>query len=127
MAGGPLEVAEQFARLAGLDVAVQVEELPGGLLGWRTRTVYAVDDEGVAGLRRHRSHEVERLPACPLGVTGVGDGPALARTWPSLRGVELARGGGREVTVLAHRPGPGRQARGCRSWPATAPGSGWCC
>ena len=107
-------VREQFARLAGLDVAVEVEELPGGLLGWRTRTVYAVDGDGAVGLRRHRSHDLERLAACPLGVPGVGDGEALTKRWESLRGLELTRGRDGEVTVLAHRPGPGRQARGRR-------------
>jgi len=30
-------IREQLARLAGLDVPVEVEALPGGLLGWRTR------------------------------------------------------------------------------------------
>ena len=66
-------VREQFQRVAGLDVTAllrEVEELPGGLLGWRTRTVYAVDAVGQLGLRRHRSHEVEPVDACPLGVAG---------------------------------------------------------
>jgi tRNA/tmRNA/rRNA uracil-C5-methylase (TrmA/RlmC/RlmD family) len=31
-------VVEQLRRIAGLDVAVTVHELPGGPLGWRTRT-----------------------------------------------------------------------------------------
>jgi tRNA/tmRNA/rRNA uracil-C5-methylase (TrmA/RlmC/RlmD family) len=107
-------VREQLLRLAGLDVAVEVEPLPGGLLGWRTRTVYSIDGDGRVGLRRHRSHAVERLSACPLGAAGVGDAPALQRLWPGLTGVELARGDDGAVTVLAHRPGPGRQARGRR-------------
>src|SRR3954471_5595782 len=37
-------VREQLARLAGLeDVDVTVEELPGGLLRWRSRARFAVD------------------------------------------------------------------------------------
>jgi tRNA/tmRNA/rRNA uracil-C5-methylase (TrmA/RlmC/RlmD family) len=107
-------VREQLLRLAGLDVEVRVEELPGGPLGWRTRTVYAVDDDGLVGLRRHRSHDVERLAQCPLGAPGIGEAPALQRSWPGLTGVELARGDDGVVAVLAHRPGPGRQARGRR-------------
>ena len=107
-------VREQLLRLAGLDVAVSVEPMPGGLLGWRTRTVYAVDGDGRVGLRRHRSHDVERLSACPLGAAGVGDADALSREWPGLTGVALARGDDGAVTLLAHRPGPGRQARGRR-------------
>ena len=107
-------VREQLLRLAGLDVAVEVEALPGGLLGWRTRTAYAVDAEGWVGLRRHRSHDVERLSACPLGAAGVGDADALQQTWPGLSGVEVACDDDGAVTVLARRPGPGRQARGRR-------------
>ena len=66
-------VREQFQRVAGMDVTAllrEVEELPGGLLGWRTRTVYAVDAVGQLGLRRHRSHDVEPVDACPLGAAG---------------------------------------------------------
>ncbi|HEY9472736.1 MAG TPA: TRAM domain-containing protein, partial [Mycobacteriales bacterium] len=53
-------VREQLARIAGTtDVAVTVEELPGGPLGWRTRVQFAVDVDGRVGLRRHRSRQVE--------------------------------------------------------------------
>ncbi|MDQ2748071.1 MAG: methyltransferase [Actinomycetota bacterium] len=109
-------VREQFDRLAGLDIAdlfIGVEALPGGLLGWRTRIAYAVAPDGRPGLRRHRSHHVEVLDACPLGVPGVGDSAVLSRAWPGLSGVEVARGA-EGLSVLAHRPGRGRQARGRR-------------
>jgi tRNA/tmRNA/rRNA uracil-C5-methylase (TrmA/RlmC/RlmD family) len=75
-------VREQFARLAGIDVDVVVDELPGGPLHWRTRVGYAVDPQGRPGLLRHRSHEVELVESCPLGVAGVGDSAVLKRTWP---------------------------------------------
>src|SRR5262249_23605626 len=40
-------VREALARLAGLpDVPVTVQPLPGGLLGWRTRVQFAVDEAG---------------------------------------------------------------------------------
>jgi tRNA/tmRNA/rRNA uracil-C5-methylase (TrmA/RlmC/RlmD family) len=51
-------VAEQLHRLAGLDVQVEVEALPGGSLGWRTRQRLAVDKAGRAGLRAHHSHRI---------------------------------------------------------------------
>lgn len=65
---------EQLERLAGraapgsaVDLAaVEVEELPGGPLGWRTRVRLAVDDAGVPGLRAHRSHDVCEIADCPL-------------------------------------------------------------
>jgi 23S rRNA U2552 (ribose-2'-O)-methylase RlmE/FtsJ len=109
-------VREQFARLGGLDVAPLfggVEELPGGLLGWRTRITYAVDRAGRPGLHKHGSRELEHVRACPLGVDGVGDSAVLVQTWPGLTGVEVAGAAG-ERSVLAHRPGSGRQARGRR-------------
>jgi tRNA/tmRNA/rRNA uracil-C5-methylase (TrmA/RlmC/RlmD family) len=110
-------VQEQFSRVAGIDVRdlfAGVEELPGGLLGWRTRVTYAVDAGGRPGLHRHRSGEVEHLDRCLIGATGVGDTSALGDRWPGLTGVEAARGDDGAVTLLAHRPGQGRQPRGRR-------------
>jgi tRNA/tmRNA/rRNA uracil-C5-methylase (TrmA/RlmC/RlmD family) len=110
-------IREQFARLADLDVSTVltgVEELAGGLLRWRTRIAYAVDRDGRPGLHRHRSTEIEHLERCLLGVPGVGDTEALRQRWPGLLGIEAARGSGTEVTLLEHRPGSGRQARGRR-------------
>lgn len=104
-------VREQFARLARLDVTVDVEALPGGLLGWRTRVQYAVDRDGTVGLRRHRSHEVEPIDSCPLGAPDVSKAPPAR---PGVTGVELVRGDDGAVTVLGHSPGTGRQARGRR-------------
>lgn len=69
---------EQLERLgAGAAVvatadlaAVEVEELPGGPFGWRTRVRLAVDDAGVPGLRAHRSHDVCEIGDCPLVPAG---------------------------------------------------------
>lgn len=110
-------VRAAFRRFAGLDLAglwTGVEALPGGLLGWRTRITFAVDDNGVPGLHRHRSHAVEAVPTCPLGAPGVGDSAVLQRRWPGLTAVEVVRGDDGACTVLGHRAGPGRQARGRR-------------
>jgi tRNA/tmRNA/rRNA uracil-C5-methylase (TrmA/RlmC/RlmD family) len=110
-------IREQFTRISGLDIDGLfdgVEELPGGLLGWRTRVVYAVDRDGRPGLHRHRSDEIEHVDRCLLGVDRVGDTSALADNWPGLIGIEAARGEGPGVALLGHRPGAGRQARGRR-------------
>jgi tRNA/tmRNA/rRNA uracil-C5-methylase (TrmA/RlmC/RlmD family) len=83
-------VAEALERLGGLpDVAVTVQALPGGLLGWRTRVQYAADGEGRLGLRRHRSHEVELVDQCPLGTEAVSGVDAPARLWPGAEVVEV--------------------------------------
>ena len=68
-------LAEQLHRLAGVDRRVEVEALPGGTgpggaLGWRTRVRLAVDAEGRAGLRAHRSHDVLPIADCPITVPG---------------------------------------------------------
>ena len=110
-------IRDQFRRIARLDVADlldEVRELPGGLLGWRTRNVYAVDADGRPGLHRHASHEIEHVDRCLLGAPGVGDSPVLAQTWRGYTGVEAVVGDDGVTTILGHRPGPGRQARGRR-------------
>jgi tRNA/tmRNA/rRNA uracil-C5-methylase (TrmA/RlmC/RlmD family) len=110
-------VIEQFARVAGLDVRellIGVEELPGELLGWRTRVTYAVDADGRPGLHRHRSEAIEHIDRCLIGAPGVGDAAALADRWSGLTALEIDRGDDGAVTLLAHRPGRGRQARGRR-------------
>jgi tRNA/tmRNA/rRNA uracil-C5-methylase (TrmA/RlmC/RlmD family) len=88
-------VEEQLRRVAGIACSVTVEELPpvAGAdpgLGWRTRVRFAVRADGVVGLRRHRSHEVEPVDRCPLAH------PELARLgierqrWPGVTEVEAA-------------------------------------
>jgi len=104
-------IREQLTRLAGLDVPVEVEELPGGLLGWRTRIQYAIGGDGTVGLRRHRSHQVEPIDACLLGVAPVSEPPPVR---PGLTGLEVAQGDDGEPALLGHSPGAGRQARGRR-------------
>ena len=113
-------VLEQFQRIADLDVSDLlhgVEELPGGLLGWRTRITYATGPDGRLGLHKHRSSDVQVVDRCLIGVDGVGDSQVLTDSWADSRpvtGVEVVRGVDGVVTVLEHRPGPGRHARGRR-------------
>lgn len=63
-------LAEQLRRLAGIERAVEVEELPGGALGWRSRVRLAVDETGRPGLRAHRSHDVLPIADCPIAPPG---------------------------------------------------------
>ncbi len=51
-------IAEQFRRLAGLEMAVEVEPLPGDGFGWRGRVRWALDPDGRIGPRGVRSHRV---------------------------------------------------------------------
>jgi tRNA/tmRNA/rRNA uracil-C5-methylase (TrmA/RlmC/RlmD family) len=76
-------VAEQFQRLAGLHVDVVVEALPGDEKGtrWRTRTEFAVDACGAAGLHRHHSHEIIALDDCLISTQRIIDTGVLRRRW----------------------------------------------
>ncbi|WP_432478595.1 class I SAM-dependent RNA methyltransferase [Nocardioides sp. GXQ0305] len=61
-------VREQLSRLAGLDVAVEVEPVPGDDEGlhWRTRQRYVELPDGRRGMHKHRSHEVVPIDECLL-------------------------------------------------------------
>jgi tRNA/tmRNA/rRNA uracil-C5-methylase (TrmA/RlmC/RlmD family) len=81
-------VAEQLQRLAGLDVAVAVEEVPGdsGGLGWRSRVQWAVDPSGRPGLRKHRSHDIVAVDHCPIAHPDLP--PVLDAEWHDAASVE---------------------------------------
>jgi tRNA/tmRNA/rRNA uracil-C5-methylase (TrmA/RlmC/RlmD family) len=94
-------VREQLTRLARLpDVPVTVQELPGGLLGRRSRVRYAVDPAGHTGLRRHRSHELEPVAVCPLGTDAVAAAGVGERAWPDAAEIEVVAAGDGETTIL---------------------------
>jgi tRNA/tmRNA/rRNA uracil-C5-methylase (TrmA/RlmC/RlmD family) len=124
-------VAEQLRRIAGLDVTVTVQELPGGVLGWRTRTRLAVDGTGQPGFRVHRSHTVLPVPACPLAVPGSLD-PVLSRRWRPGGELEVVVDDAGRTQIAELRPGrPPTQFRGTgrivrhaagRRWELSAPG-----
>ncbi len=82
-------VREQLSRLAGLDLPVVVEALPGGPLRWRSRARFAVDRTGAPGLRRHRSHGVVLLDDCPITVEPAA-AAVLGRRWPGAGAVDVA-------------------------------------
>ena len=96
-------VAEQFQRLAGLEVEVEVEALPGDQEGlrWRTRTEFAIDASGAAGLRRHHSHEVIPIDDCLISSERIIQTGVLGRSWPGAASVDVvdASGESRAVTV----------------------------
>jgi len=62
-------------------------------LGWRTRVQFAVDTQGVAGLRAHRSHRVVDVGDCLIAHQGIRDLGVTAENWSGATGVEVASGG----------------------------------
>jgi len=90
-------VREQLRRLARSEWPdLEVEPVPGDAdgLGWRTRVRFTVDADGRAGLRRHRSHDVVPIRACPIADPELDAVGVEARQWRGVRAVEV---------VTAHR------------------------
>jgi tRNA/tmRNA/rRNA uracil-C5-methylase (TrmA/RlmC/RlmD family) len=107
-------VREQFARLAGLEVEVEVEPVAGdtGGLDWRTRVEFAVDEEGRAGLRRHRSHHIVPVDHCRIAAPGIDRLRVPDRAWPGLGAVDaVAPSVGEPVTVRVPDDGGGPVVR----------------
>ncbi|WP_327190764.1 class I SAM-dependent RNA methyltransferase [Streptomyces xinghaiensis] len=111
-------VAEQLSRLAGLTPQEAgwdgtVEPAPGDKVAkgevpaWRTRVQYAVDEDGQAGLRKHRSHEVQPVDHCLIAAPGVSELGVEKREWPQIAGVEAiaATGSNDRQVILTPRPG----------------------
>ncbi|MCF2535685.1 class I SAM-dependent RNA methyltransferase [Streptomyces sp. FB2] len=111
-------VVEQLQRLAGLfpeDVGwdgtvmpAEGDKLPAGQVPqWRTRVQYAVDADGHAGLRRHRSHDVERIDHCMIAAEGVSELGVEKRDWSGMASVEAiaATGSQDRQVILTPRPG----------------------
>lgn len=84
-------IADQLRRIAGLDLPVVVEAVPGdvGGLHWRTRLRLAVDSDGVAGLHRYRSHEIEPIGDCLLAHPDLPVASVVSQKWPDSDGVDL--------------------------------------
>ncbi len=111
-------VTEQLKRLAGLTpeeagwdgtvMPAEGDKLPAGQVpSWRTRVQYAVDAEGNAGLRKHRSHEVEPIDHCMIAAEGVSELGIEQRDWIGMESVEAIAASGSQdrQVILTPRPG----------------------
>ena len=105
-------IGQQLRRLAGIDREVAVEPMPADDtgerpgLGWRTRVQFAVRDDGAAGLRKHRSHEVVGIDDCLIAHSGISALGIPRRAWPGATAVEAIAGGDDRaviVTQAGHR------------------------
>ena len=99
-------VAEQFRRLAGVEVEVDVEALPGDQEGmrWRTRTEFAIDSSGVAGLHRHHSHEIIPVDDCLISTRRVIETGVLDQRWPGATAVDVVDASGEPQAVTVPLP-----------------------
>jgi tRNA/tmRNA/rRNA uracil-C5-methylase (TrmA/RlmC/RlmD family) len=105
-------IAQQLRRLAGIELDVEVEAVPGDEdgLGWRTTVSFAVGERGIAGLRRHRSREVIEVSQCLIAHPLVTAAGTTGRRWPGWERVEVAvapDAGERGILLSGRgRPGP---------------------
>jgi tRNA/tmRNA/rRNA uracil-C5-methylase (TrmA/RlmC/RlmD family) len=97
-------IQQQLRRIAGIEREVTVEPLPGDQagLGWRARVKFAVGRDGVAGLRKHRSHEIMEIGECPIAHPLVTAAAATGRAWPPGASVEVAAapGSGERAVIV---------------------------
>ncbi|MEU9029093.1 class I SAM-dependent RNA methyltransferase [Streptomyces sp. NPDC048383] len=111
-------IAEQLLRLAGLTpedagwdgtvMPAEGDKLPAGEVPqWRTRVQFAIDDDGNAGLRKHRSHDIELIDHCMIAAPGVSELGIEKQDWPQMASVEAiaATGSQDRQIVLTPRPG----------------------
>ena len=113
-------LAEQLKRLAGIELATEVEPVgaapanaampdhtgvPG--LAWRTRASFAVTVGGKLGMHAHRSDQVMPIQDMPLAVEGI----TSLNLWDiDLQGIERVEAaapanGSRRLVLLAPAPG----------------------
>jgi tRNA/tmRNA/rRNA uracil-C5-methylase (TrmA/RlmC/RlmD family) len=85
-------IRQQLHRIAGIDAPVVVAPVgdDDSGLGWRTVVSFAVGQGGVAGLRKHRSHEIVAIDRCLIAHDLVTGADATGRAWPGAESVEVA-------------------------------------
>ncbi|MFE6783280.1 class I SAM-dependent RNA methyltransferase [Streptomyces sp. NPDC057680] len=111
-------IAEQLLRLAGLTpeeagwdgtvMPAEGDKLPQGEVPqWRTRVQYAIDADGNAGLRKHRSHDVEVIDHCMIAAPGVSELGIEKQDWPNMASVEAIAASGSHDRQVILTPKPG--------------------
>ena len=73
-------IAEQFARIAKMDIRVEVEEVSPAL-GWRTQTTIGSDKKGHAGFYASRTNTIMAIDDCLVLDPAIGYKEIAARSW----------------------------------------------
>jgi tRNA/tmRNA/rRNA uracil-C5-methylase (TrmA/RlmC/RlmD family) len=101
-------ISQQLRRIAGLDMTVVTEAIGDhdDGLGWRTVVSFAVHRDGVAGLRKHRSHEIVPVDRCLIAHELVTGADVTGKRWPGAQAVEVAvaPASGEVGVLVAGRP-----------------------
>jgi tRNA/tmRNA/rRNA uracil-C5-methylase (TrmA/RlmC/RlmD family) len=85
-------IRQQLSRIGGIDMEVEVEALDGddGGLRWRTVVSFAVDASGMAGLHKHRSHEIVEIERCLIAHELVTAADVTGKRWPGAQSAEVS-------------------------------------
>jgi tRNA/tmRNA/rRNA uracil-C5-methylase (TrmA/RlmC/RlmD family) len=73
-------ITEQFARIAKMDIRVEVEEVSPAL-GWRTQTTIGSDKKGRAGFYASRTNTIMAIDDCLTLHPAIGYPEIATRTW----------------------------------------------
>ena len=82
-------IAEQFFRIAKLEITVEVEEV-GPALHWRTRSTATTNGSGKLGFLAARSHRVVPVDNCLISVEQMKLPELAQRNWKNDSRVEIA-------------------------------------
>jgi tRNA/tmRNA/rRNA uracil-C5-methylase (TrmA/RlmC/RlmD family) len=78
-------ITEQFARIAKMEISVEVEEVSSPL-GWRAQTTIGSDKNGHAGFYGSRTNTIIPIKNCQVLHSSVGYEAIAARSWePGIR------------------------------------------
>lgn len=99
-------VREQFARLAGTELEVEVRPVPGDRDGlrWRTRVEFAVNRAGRAGLHGHRSRQIVPVDDCLIATEAVVASGVLDTDWQGCTAVDVIDAAHPDEPVLVALP-----------------------
>lgn len=87
-------LSESLARMAGLELSPEVQEVPGDSLAnglhYRTRIQLHVSSEGIAGPYRERSHDVVKVKSLPLAIEEINELGIHLKNWQDVKRIEIA-------------------------------------
>lgn len=91
-------IAEQFARIAKMEINVEVEEVSSPL-HWRTRFAASTNNRGVAGFKAQRSNELIPVSTCPVLIPEIDFSTLPVESIGGNKRIEVALSNGGERTV----------------------------
>jgi len=105
-------ITEQFARIAKMDLRIEVEEVSPAL-HWRTRSIATTNSVGRLGFYSARSHNVVAIDDCIIMVPDMKMPELAARSWKADVRIEIALSSMKERNIaLATRESKARLTEG---------------